>query len=85
MHGVSWGRLLSIGCSNEALNFKHDGYSQQAIAEKLSVSRWTIRKLLGKPQFRQDGFKRYYYHYSDKPLTFDKYKPVDDSSVLRQA
>ena len=62
----------------QALNFKHDGYSQQVIADKLSVSRWTIRKLLDKPQFRQDGFKRYYYHYSNEALTFDKYKPVDD-------
>ena len=46
----------------QALNFKHDGYSQQAIAEKLGVARWTVRNLLGKPQ--RDGFKRYHYHYS---------------------
>ena len=76
MHEVSWGRLLSIQMQQRALNFKHDGYGQQAIAEKLSVSRWTIRKLLGKPQ--RDGFKRYYFHYSIEPFVFDKFKPVDD-------
>ena len=45
----------------QALDFKHDGYSPEAIAEKLGVARWTIDKLLGK---QPDRFKRYYYHYS---------------------
>ena len=56
-----------------AVDFKHDGYSPEAIAEKLGVARWTIDKLLGK---RPDRFKRYYFHYSTRPLAFDKFKPV---------